>query len=230
MTGRSLHVTLNWNAALRSNSTQHSLSNSRVCIYPETEANAVEAFRTHLGPCPVSKLLSVGDVEDGFVGSAVEGCASTLQKDLLLAQANGEQRQQGPGGEHTCHFGSSEARRQPQSSYRLLAGAGAVRWIIHRLAPSGKEQLRLDLDKRRAPKNSHFASVCGDLQLGSLDLFKLQPKNIRPRSGRHAKRSSPDARSSGMMQTLMVLLLKPELLVQRLVLLRNRWLRQLGIS
>lgn len=104
-----------------------------LCVYPETEANCVEVVRTHLGPCPVSKLLSIGDVEDGFVGSAVEGCASTLQERLLLAQANGEQSQQGHSGEHTCHFGSSEAGRQPQSSYSLLGGPVVIRWIIHRL-------------------------------------------------------------------------------------------------
>lgn len=85
-------------------------------VHPEAEADGVEGVGTHLGPRPVSKPLPVGDVQDGFVGPAVEGFSSTLQKDFLLTAASGEQRQQGRSCEHTSHLGRREVKRRRRRS------------------------------------------------------------------------------------------------------------------
>lgn len=85
-------------------------------LYPEAEADSVEGFGTHLGPCPVSKLLSVGDVQNGFVGPAVEGRPSALQKDFLPTKPSREQSQQGRRSKQTSHVGSREAGSRPPSS------------------------------------------------------------------------------------------------------------------
>lgn len=112
-------------------------------VYPEAEADGVEGFGTHLGPRPASKLLPVGDVQDGFVGPAVEGFSSTLQKDFLLTAASREQSQQGRSCEQTSHDGSRGARRSLRalkaSSGDQLPSGGSLpesSWC-------GKEQLLL---------------------------------------------------------------------------------------
>lgn len=111
--------------------------NSSVCrslrLYPDAEAGCVEAFWTHLGPCPVSKPLSIGDSQNGLVLPAVEGCTGTLQKDLLLTRPSREQSQQGHSGQQASHFGCREAASRPQSSYSLLSAPAAIRWLIHRV-------------------------------------------------------------------------------------------------
>lgn len=115
-------------------------------FYPQTEANSEELVGTHLGPRPVTKLLSIVNRQHGLVLPVVEGLAGSLQEGFLLhTQAGGQHRQQGRHKQQEGHsFLTAElpqvklaGGRQPLASYSLQSLEMQLGWIIDRVAHSG---------------------------------------------------------------------------------------------